>query len=152
MDFAADPLGSLVAIIFVLLGAAAWILALRKVATGEGIGIQERWGGFGHGLGGWQVTPAFALTLVGASAIGIGVTVLQRLPERTTFRDHDADGVLDDDDQCPAALEDFDGYEDRDGCPDPDNDGDGILDAKDECPLHPEDVDGIDDANGCPDP
>jgi hypothetical protein len=60
--------------------------------------------------------------------------------------------VLDRDDRCPAALEDFDGHEDQDGCPDPDNDGDGILDANDQCPLHPEDVDGTADADGCPDP
>jgi hypothetical protein len=152
VDFAADPLGSLVAITFVLLGGLAWILALRRVAAGDGIGIQERWGGFGHGLGGWQVTPAFALTLVGASAIGIGVTVMQGLPERNAFKDFDSDGVLDRDDKCPAAVEDRDGHEDQDGCPDPDNDGDGSLDSKDQCPLHPEDFDGIADENGCPDP
>lgn len=152
MDFAADPVGTLVAITFVLLGGVAWTLALRRVAAGDGIGIQERWGGFGHGLGGWQVTPAFALTLIGASAIGIGITVLQSLPERTAFKDYDADGVLDRADQCPAAPEDFDGYEDLDGCPDPDNDGDGILDIKDQCPLHAEDFDGIADADGCLDP
>lgn len=152
VDFAADPLGSLVAITFVLLGGLAWTLALRRVAAGEGIGIQERWGGFGHGLGGWQVTPAFALTLVGASAIGIGVTVLQDVPARAAFDDDDKDGVIDRADQCLAAIEDLDGYEDADGCPDPDNDADGRLDASDECPLHPEDVDGFEDKDGCPDP
>lgn len=152
VDFAADPVGTLVAITFVLLGGVAWTLALRRVAAGDGIGIQERWGGFGHGLGGWQVTPAFALTLIGASAIGIGITVLQSLPERMAFKDYDSDGVLDRADQCPAAPEDFDGHEDLDGCPDPDNDGDGILDTKDQCPLHAEDFDGIADADGCLDP
>ncbi|MFT5431157.1 MAG: hypothetical protein ACI9OJ_001836 [Myxococcota bacterium] len=30
-------------------------------------------------------------------------------------------------DQCPADPEDVDGFEDEDGCPDPDNDGDGVL-------------------------
>jgi hypothetical protein len=152
VDFAADPLGSLVAIIFGLVGAAAWILALRRILAGDGIGIQERWGGFGHGLGGWQVTPAFALTLVGASAIGIAVTVMQGLPERSALDDLDQDGVLGRSDQCPAAMEDLDGFEDADGCPDPDNDGDGRLDDSDQCPLHLEDVDGFEDVDGCPDP
>jgi hypothetical protein len=152
VDFAADPLGSLVAITFGLVGAVAWILALRRILAGDGIGIQERWGGFGHGLGGWQVTPAFALTLVGASAIGIAVTVMQGLPERAALDDLDTDGVLGRSDQCPAAMEDLDGFEDADGCPDPDNDGDGRLDDGDQCPLHPEDVDGFEDVDGCPDP
>ena len=30
--------------------------------------------------------------------------------------------------------EDKDGFQDADGCPDPDNDGDGVPDAKDKCP------------------
>jgi hypothetical protein len=33
--------------------------------------------------------------------------------------------------------EDFDGFEDENGCPDPDNDRDGILDVNDDCPLEP---------------
>ena len=48
--------------------------------------------------------------------------------------------------------EDFDGFEDSDGCPDLDNDGDGIPDARDLCPNSPEDKDGYQDADGCPDP
>ena len=31
--------------------------------------------------------------------------------------------------RCASAAEDVDGFEDGDGCPDPDNDGDGICDA-----------------------
>jgi hypothetical protein len=31
--------------------------------------------------------------------------------------------------------EDFDGYKDLDGCPEPDNDGDGFPDATDQCPA-----------------
>ena len=45
----------------------------------------------------------------------------------------------------------MDGFEDDDGCPDPDNDDDGIPDAADKCPLCPEDKDGFEDDDGCPD-
>ncbi|MFP6684560.1 MAG: thrombospondin, partial [Polyangiaceae bacterium] len=48
--------------------------------------------------------------------------------------DNDSDGILDVDDRCPNDPEDFDGFEDEDGCPDPDNDGDGIADVDDACP------------------
>ena len=66
--------------------------------------------------------------------------------------DRDGDGILDFDDACPDDPEDFDEFEDSDGCPDPDNDKDGILDVDDKCPLEPEDHDGFEDADGCPDP
>ncbi len=64
--------------------------------------------------------------------------------------DRDGDGILDDIDECPDAREDFDKFEDSDGCPDPDNDNDGILDVDDRCPNIPEDKDGDEDADGCP--
>jgi hypothetical protein len=63
--------------------------------------------------------------------------------------DIDGDGVYDDADQCPDAKEDMDGFQDEDGCPDPDNDGDGIADDDDLCPLDAEDVDGYQDDDGC---
>lgn len=66
--------------------------------------------------------------------------------------DRDGDGVPDNVDACPDAPEDFDGFADTDGCPDPDNDGDGILDVNDDCPNQSEDVDGFQDSDGCPDP
>ncbi|MCC6648440.1 MAG: thrombospondin [Polyangiaceae bacterium] len=67
-------------------------------------------------------------------------------------RDRDGDGVLDRDDRCPEQPEDKDGFQDDDGCPDPDNDGDGIPDARDRCRDAPEDKDGSEDDDGCPDP
>ncbi|MEZ4265362.1 MAG: OmpA family protein [Myxococcota bacterium] len=67
-------------------------------------------------------------------------------------RDQDGDGILDNDDACPTVPEDFDNFEDQDGCPEPDNDQDGILDVNDQCPNDPEDPDGYEDADGCPDP
>ena len=64
--------------------------------------------------------------------------------------DRDGDGIKDDLDKCPDDPEDFDGFQDEDGCPDPDNDNDGILDKNDRCPNEPEDFDGVEDADGCP--
>jgi OmpA-OmpF porin, OOP family len=64
--------------------------------------------------------------------------------------DTDGDGYFDDEDECPLEPEDFDRFEDEDGCPDPDNDQDGILDVDDRCPNTPEDKDGDEDEDGCP--
>jgi outer membrane protein OmpA-like peptidoglycan-associated protein len=66
-------------------------------------------------------------------------------------KDSDHDGISDKDDACPDEPEDLDGYQDDDGCPDPDNDGDGILDVDDKCPDLAEDKDGFEDEDGCPD-
>ena len=67
--------------------------------------------------------------------------------------DRDGDGILDPDDQCPDDPEDYDGYEDEDGCPDDqDSDGDGLPDSLDACPVEPEDRDGYHDDDGCPEP
>ena len=68
-------------------------------------------------------------------------------PIRTTT----SDGIADADDQCPNEPEDKDGFQDADGCPDPDNDKDGIPDAIDKCPDEAEDKDGFQDEDGCPD-
>ena len=65
--------------------------------------------------------------------------------------DTDGDGILGDDDACPQAPEDFDGFEDGDGCPEGDNDKDGVPDKSDECRDVPEDVDNFEDEDGCPD-
>ncbi|WNG19276.1 thrombospondin type 3 repeat-containing protein [Cystobacter fuscus] len=61
-------------------------------------------------------------------------------------KDTDGDGVPDKDDPCADRAEDFDGFEDSDGCPEPDNDGDGVLDGNDKCPLTP----GPLSNQGCP--
>jgi len=68
------------------------------------------------------------------------------------INDRDGDGIPDDVDKCPDEPEDFDGFEDTDGCPDLDNDKDGIPDKLDLCPNDPEDKDGFEDEDGCPDP
>lgn len=66
--------------------------------------------------------------------------------------DDDGDGIPNNLDKCPNEPEDRDGFQDSDGCPDPDNDGDGIPDTHDECPNDAEDFDGFQDSDGCPDP
>ncbi len=61
--------------------------------------------------------------------------------------DTDGDGLLDKFDKCPDQPEDFDNFEDTDGCPeDQDTDGDGIPDSKDLCPTEP----GLVENQGCP--
>ena len=68
------------------------------------------------------------------------------------LRDRDRDGILDKFDADPDRPEDFDGFQDEDGAPDPDNDLDGIPDFCDLAPLEPEDKDGFMDHDGVPDP
>lgn len=67
-----------------------------------------------------------------------------------SIADRDGDGIRDDVDECPDEPEDFDDFEDEDGCPEPDNDRDGILDVDDQCIDVPEDRDGVEDEDGCP--
>ena len=70
--------------------------------------------------------------------------------------DTDNDTIADPDDKCPNEMEDFDGIEDADGCPElasalpPDRDRDGIADDVDKCPDHAETVNGYEDEDGCP--
>jgi hypothetical protein len=66
--------------------------------------------------------------------------------EESNRADSDGDGVPDAVDKCPNDPEDRDGFQDQDGCPDPDNDGDGVPDDKDNCPDHA----GPAAASGCP--
>jgi outer membrane protein OmpA-like peptidoglycan-associated protein len=91
---------------------------------------------------------------------GLGLTDSVRSPDWRVFMgigygsstaDRDGDGVSDGDDKCPDDPEDKDGFQDSDGCPDPDNDGDGLLDGADKCPDTAEDLDGFEDSDGCPD-
>jgi OmpA-OmpF porin, OOP family len=67
-----------------------------------------------------------------------------------SFKDTDDDGVTDGNDKCPDQKEDRDGFQDHDGCPDPDNDKDGIDDGNDKCPNEKEDFDKYQDDDGCP--
>lgn len=83
--------------------------------------------------------------------------------------DSDDDGVPNKFDECKNDPEDKDGFQDNDGCPDPDNDADGVCDpwvaekgqsakyaaqckGSDKCVEVAEDKDGFQDDDGCPDP
>ena len=91
----------------------------------------------------------------GSGIVGLGTPVLRAFggvrftsPDR---RDKDGDSLVDSRDECPEEAEDFDDWDDDDGCPDPDNDGDGIPDTGDACPLNAENLGVGDDTDGCPD-
>ena len=91
----------------------------------------------------------------GSGIAGFGVPKLRAFaglrvtsPERG---DEDGDGILDSKDECPDQPEDFDSWDDSDGCPDPDNDGDGIPDVDDACPENAENKGVGYDDDGCPD-
>jgi hypothetical protein len=93
--------------------------------------------------------------------------------------DDDNDGIADGNDGCRTRAEDYDAYQDADGCPDSDNDLDGICDpgqtsisctgsdlgymafyppghnhgaALLDCRNVPEDYDAFKDGDGCPEP
>src|SRR5688572_12609902 len=69
----------------------------------------------------------------------------------TATADFDHDGIPDSADLCPHQAEDWDAFQDQDGCVDRDNDKDRILDAVDQCPNVAEVDNGVDDEDGCPD-
>jgi OOP family OmpA-OmpF porin len=111
----------------------------------------ELLGGLEYRIGGLALYggAAFGLTDgIGAPDFRIvgGLRFRHNAPERQGFRDSDGDGIRDKDDAAPYEAEDFDGYRDDDGAPDPDNDGDGIADEDDECP----ELKGEADRHGCP--
>ena len=126
----------------------------------------------------------------GKGKLDIGLTTVEVVKEEeaveeTRNPDTDADGLCDPWvseegvadkfastctglDNCPEEAEDFDGYQDDDGCPDADNDRDGLCDpwveAKamfanfahvckgvDLCPEQSETLNGFKDEDGCPD-
>lgn len=104
-----------------------------------------------------QPTPGFAVrpfvgmgitSGLGAARVRLGLSVRA---QGHAPRDTDGDGYHDLRDLCVKQPEDRDGYQDWDGCPDPDNDRDGIPDVDDACPLEPEQVNGLLDVDGCPD-
>lgn len=124
---AGDPFGTSVRTsIEGILGAA---YRTEQVTYSLGVGT-----GFSRGLG----TPLLRVVF--------GMSFSPRMP------DSDGDGIADSVDTCPHLPEDFDGFEDEDGCLDPDNDNDFVADEDDRCPNE-EALEGQDeDEDGCTDP
>ena len=106
----------------------------------------------------WEPLEGFLLEAGGAAGVirGIGTPdyrlFLGLAYSDVPHPDTDGDGISDKEDECPEVREDFDDFQDEDGCPDTDNDNDGRLDVVDNCPMVPEDHDGFEDEDGCPDP
>jgi hypothetical protein len=107
-------------------------------------------------LGAHVLLGAFTLSAAG----GLGLTrgfgtpdgrVLLAVSFSPVESDQDGDGVDDDADGCPFLAEDTDGFQDRDGCPDPDNDNDLIPDLDDLCPSETAEEGKDEDEDGCTD-
>ncbi|MEZ4286982.1 MAG: hypothetical protein R3A47_02305 [Polyangiales bacterium] len=107
--------------------------------------------GIAYSVKGMTVT-----AIIGAGIVrGFGVPAVRAalgLSWSAPTKDSDHDGIEDSVDQCPRLPEDFDGFQDEDGCMDPDNDNDLIPDEDDKCPNE-EALEGRDaDEDGCTDP
>lgn len=115
-------------------------------------------GGAGVGLQSGHNAPVYRTFL----GLGINKThVPVQEPEericwsRPVNNDWDDDGILNNDDWCPYDAEDFDGFQDEDGCPEAskviflDGDKDGVLDGSDECPNTPPEERELVKDNGC---
>ena len=107
--------------------------------------------GIDYAIGNWDLYAGASRGItdgIGDPALRIiaGVRYRHDASRRQGFDDSDRDGVLDKDDRCRDQPEDMDGFQDEDGCPDPDNDEDGIPDAQDECP----EIKGDRSHDGCP--
>ncbi|MBN1654971.1 MAG: transporter [Deltaproteobacteria bacterium] len=102
--------------------------------------------GFGSGLSASAGVGVGLIQAYGAPVFRL-VAGVEWAPD---FSDSDKDSLSNEVDKCPTDREDLDGYQDEDGCPDPDNDQDMIPDIEDKCPLDLEDQDGFEDGDGCP--
>ncbi|MCB9708808.1 MAG: OmpA family protein [Myxococcales bacterium] len=105
----------------------------------------------------WRLT-GFAGTAVSTGVgspdlrAGLGIAYAPEAAKpRPTPQDRDGDGIPNNTDKCPNEKEDYDGFQDKDGCPEADNDKDGLLDGDDECPTAPETMNQFRDEDGCPD-
>jgi OOP family OmpA-OmpF porin len=104
----------------------------------------------------WPVSKSITLTATVGSGFGSGlgaadVRIVSGVWWVPTLSDADGDGIDDDADGCPFLAEDRDGFQDEDGCEDPDNDNDLIPDVDDLCPNVEALEDRDDDEDGCTD-
>ncbi len=107
---------------------------------------------------GWAFGKGKDLHLILGGGMGFGAAptvpefrILAALRYTPVNLDSDGDGVIDRQDLCVGEVEDKDGFDDSDGCADPDNDEDMVVDEEDTCRDEAEDADGFEDADGCPD-
>jgi outer membrane protein OmpA-like peptidoglycan-associated protein len=130
-----------------------WIDAHLTFAHGGiGLGFDSAIGYSFSWINGLQLGPYGKFTWSGPHKLfTAGVEFSIAAPYRSPAGyDPDGDGVKGVKDRCPNVAEDFDGFEDDDGCAEDDNDHDGIADAADKCPDQPENLDGVEDDDGCP--
>jgi len=102
---------------------------------------------FGKTFGKWSVD--YTRGELTSKNYNVNIILSADVPIIPLDRDHD--GIPDKRDLCPTDPEDFDAFQDADGCPDWDNDNDGIKDSIDGAPNDPEDFDGWEDTDGIPD-
>lgn len=129
-------------------------LALSDFGVRTASPLEALFGGRFRTTDGWNLGAALGVGILrGYGTPDLrGVFMFGRGNEpREVIRDEDGDGIVDPEDSCPTVPEDFDHFEDHDGCPELDNDLDTIVDELDECISDPEDLDGFEDADGCPD-
>ena len=126
-----------------------WALGLVIRPRALGLDGQGRWQWFVESSGAIAVTPSFASSRGSPLTFGISSRYAfaqdfsalagVQLPLNSAvsvpsyrlvfgiswaprFRDSDGDGIPDDKDDCPELAEDYNGFEDDDGCPDGDSD------------------------------
>ncbi len=80
-----------------------------------------------------------------------GVRGLATVAWAPRAHDLDGDGIPDAEDECVGLPEDFDNFEDENGCEDPDNDEDFVFDADDACPNEAAEEGRDEDEDGCTD-
>lgn len=132
---------------------AAWAMAARHDAPFKRINETPSEVLFEATWSAWAPVVVSAAAGFGLVA-GIGTPDVRAMIEvrwAPRVTDSDGDRIPDSIDACPKDPEDYDGFEDQDGCSDPDNDGDGIEDGLDDCPSDAETLNEFDDEDGCPD-
>ena len=104
----------------------------------------------------------FTIALVSIIAIAsFSYTIISEEASALRDPDRDYDGIVDYYDECPEIPENYNKFEDEDGCPDtvieektkyefPDTDGDGFDDRIDNCITLPETFNDYLDYDGCP--
>jgi MYXO-CTERM domain-containing protein len=126
--------------------AGARLLVTRQLVLGLAAGR-----GLTSGIGTPAVRGVFTLAYTpGAKELPTLHRPVVDRPVDLSKYDSDGDQVADSVDKCVDVKEDWDKFEDDDGCPEDDNDKDGVKDSADKCLLVAEDLDKFEDRDGCP--